>query len=268
MKVEVGLPFYCFTSLLVLGLSALAEKVGEALVRNTVRISLAWYLAAVLIMLAFRTSADWQVSNTAARVARRCWTWAVVSFLIHLGMAFHYYHGWSHAHAFERTRQVSGVGEGIYVSYAFTIAWCGDMAWWWLSPAGYATRPRWVGRILHAFLLFVVVNGTIVFESGGIRWAGLLGVGAIAWRWRSLRTTGQTRWEGVDPAVSPVSDARLASASSGTAIYARPDESFCEAPQKTSPPHLDTPYPVGQHVERDRPADPSTNDECRKPAKR
>lgn len=251
-----SLPFYCFTTLLVLGWSALAEKAGEALVRNTVRLSLAWYLVAVLIMLAFRTPADWQISSRTARVARLCWTWAVISFLIHLGMAFHFYHGWSHAHAFERTRQVSGVGEGIYVSYAFTIAWCGDMVWWWLSPAGYATRPRWVGRILHGFLLFVVVNGTIVFESGGIRWAGLMGVGAIVWRSLTLRTTGQSRGAGVDPVVSPASESRLASPSSGTAVYARSDESFRNSPHKTNPPHLDTPHPVGQHVERNRPTNP------------
>ena len=98
-------------------------------------------------------------------------------------MAFHYFHHWSHALAFERTRQVSGVGEGIYVSYLFTLLWVADVAWWWLQPDRYAARPAWIDRTLHGFMLFIVLNGTVVFESGGIRWAGLLGLVVLAGVW-------------------------------------------------------------------------------------
>jgi len=98
-------------------------------------------------------------------------------------MAFHYYHGWSHAHAFERTRQVSGVGEGIYVSYFFTWLWISDTTAWWLRPEWVAQRSVWIDRWLHAFMLFMVFNGMVVFETGSIRWAGgaLFAMLTLAW---------------------------------------------------------------------------------------
>ena len=98
-------------------------------------------------------------------------------------MAFHFFHHWSHAHAFERTREVSGVGEGIYVSYLFTLLWAADVAWWWLRADRYAVRSVWIDRSLQAFMLFIVLNGTVVFESGPIRWAGLLGLAALSVAW-------------------------------------------------------------------------------------
>ena len=89
-------------------------------------------------------------------------------------MAFHYYHHWTHADAFEHTRRVSGNGEGIYVSYLFTWLWVADAIWWWVRPKQHADRSPWIDRGLHAFMLFIVFNGMVVFESGPIRWAGLL----------------------------------------------------------------------------------------------
>jgi hypothetical protein len=89
-------------------------------------------------------------------------------------MAFSYYHHWSHAAAMEHTREVSGVGEGIYASYLFTALWLADAGWWWLRPVQYAARPAWIDRTLHAFMLFIVFNGMVVFEQGPIRWAGVL----------------------------------------------------------------------------------------------
>ena len=94
--------------------------------------------------------------------------------------AFQFYHGWSHASAFEETaRQTQetvgwGVGEGLFVSYFFTVAWSADAIWWWLADAeNYASRPRALIIALHAFFFFIVFNATVVFESGGVRWLGL-----------------------------------------------------------------------------------------------
>lgn len=161
----------------------LAGDTGEMLTRNTVRLSLAWYAAALCLMMRLHGANDWRAATTEGRLARWCWTWAVVVFLVHLAMAFHYYHGWSHAHAFERTREVSGVGEGIYISYFFTLWWTADMVWWWWQPARYAARSAWIDRALHAFMLFIVFNGMIVFETGGIRYAGCLMFGVLTLFW-------------------------------------------------------------------------------------
>jgi hypothetical protein len=178
-----------FTLLLAaLALSVvLAQDVGDALTRNTIRLSLASYLAALLMMLRLAPG-DWIAETLPGRLARWFWTWAVVAFLVHLAMAFHYYHGWSHTHAFEHTREVSGWGEGLYVSYAFTLLWALDAIWWWAAPSSYASRSRVLHWTLHAFLIFIAFNGTVIYETGAIRWAGLIGTGTIvaaaliAWR--------------------------------------------------------------------------------------
>jgi hypothetical protein len=167
----------------MLGLSlVLFEDMGDALTRNTIRLALAWYAVAVACMFTM-TSDDWRSTTATGRQVRWCWTWAVVCFLVHVGMAFQFYHHWSHAAAFERTRQVSGFGEGIYVSYAFTGLWTADAAWWWLWPLGYARRPAWIHRGWHIFMAFVVFNGMVVFEVGWIRWAGVIMFTVLAMVW-------------------------------------------------------------------------------------
>ncbi|MGD9647235.1 MAG: hypothetical protein AB7U73_16100 [Pirellulales bacterium] len=171
----------------------LAADAGDLLTRNTVRLSLAWY-AVALVLLMWLSPSDWAATTKAGNWARWCWTWALVCFWVHLAMAFHYYHHWSHADAFERTRRISGVGEGLYVSYLFTLLWTADVVWWWTAPVRYQTRSVWIDRVLHAFMLFIVFNSMVVFESGLIRWAGVTMFAIFAATWfvaRQRRTSGQ-----------------------------------------------------------------------------
>ena len=177
----------------VIGLSAaLADDVGETLTRNTVRLSLAWYAAALCLMMRLRPG-DWRAESRLGSLARWCWAWAVICFLVHLAVAFHYYHHWSHADAFDHTRRVSGSGEGIYASYLFTCLWLADAVWWWSRPKQYATRSAWIDRALHAFMLFIVFNGMVVFESGPIRWAGMLMFVALPVAWLLARGAASPR---------------------------------------------------------------------------
>jgi len=166
--------------------NSFAADPGDALTRNTIRLSLAWYAAALFLMMRL-SPADWRAATLLGRLARWCWTWGVICFLVHLAMAFQYFHHWSHAHAFEHTRQVSGVGEGIYFSYLFTLLWLADAAWWRLAPSSYAARPAWLGRALHAFMLFIVFNGTIIYESGPIRWTSAVAFALLAIIWLNSR---------------------------------------------------------------------------------
>ena len=123
------------TLAMVLGVSAvLATDFGETLTRNTIRLSLTWYAAALVLMMRL-APLDWAAATQLGQIARWCWTWGMLCFLVHLAMAFHYYHHWSHSEAFECTRQQAGSGEGIYASYLFTWLWFADAAWWWLGPA-------------------------------------------------------------------------------------------------------------------------------------
>lgn len=180
----------------LLGLLALAATLfltdlwgverGEMLTRNTVRLALVWYVAALCLMMQLRPR-DWRAATRLGLITRWCWSWAILCFLVHLGMAFHFYDHWSHAQAFERTRQVSGIGQGLYVSYFFTLVWAADVASWWLAPAWYQARPAWIDRAMHGFMLFIVFNSTVVYEAGTIRWAGLAAFTGLAIVWLRRR---------------------------------------------------------------------------------
>ena len=150
---------------------------GDDLTRHTVRLALLYYAAALTLMIRMRRP-DWLARSGRGRLARWCWTLAWAAFVVHLGMAFHHYHHWSHASAVEHTREVSGFGEGIYFSHLFALAWTADMMAWWLRPAWYARRSPWVDRALHGYMLFIIFNATIVYETGLIRW---LGMALFAW---------------------------------------------------------------------------------------
>ena len=171
----------------VLASARFATDVGDSQTRNMIRLSLAWYFAALVLMMALAKS-DWPAVAPLGRAARWCWTWAMVCFLIHVMMAFHYFHHWSHADAVRHTREVSGFGEGVYISYLFTLLWIVDVAYWWLGPRSYAERSVWIDRAWHGFMLFMVFNGTVVYESGAIRWAGLLMFISLSAVWLVLRT--------------------------------------------------------------------------------
>ena len=106
---------------------------------------------------------DWSARTSAGRWIRWCWTWAAVCYFAHIIAAFQFFYHWSHQAAFQQTRLSSGVGEGLYVSYLFTAIWAADVTWWWVRPAEYALRPKWIGRTVHAFMAFMIFNGTVVY---------------------------------------------------------------------------------------------------------
>jgi hypothetical protein len=164
-----------------------SPTLGDDLIRFTIRLALVYYVLAASLMLRL-PAGDWRASAGRGRLARWCWTLAWAAYLVHLGMAFHHYHSWSHAAAVEHTRQVSGVGAGIYASHLFTLVWTMDVLFWWLQPARYATRSPWIDRMLHGFMAFIIFNGTIVYENGPIRWFGILmfSVLALLWAYRFL----------------------------------------------------------------------------------
>ncbi len=137
---------------------------GDLLVRNSIRLSLAFYALSVLLLLR---------GANGDGLARRAWTLAWLTYLIHVALAFHYVHDWSHVEAMEHVRKASGVGEGLYASYLFTLLWTLDVIWWWARPVSHARRPNWLKVGLHGFILFMVFNATVVFETGIIRWAGV-----------------------------------------------------------------------------------------------
>jgi hypothetical protein len=161
---------------------------GQVLTRCTIDLALLFYGLAVVLMLRLDVR-GWRAATPTGRVARLCWSLGCLVYLVHVALAFEHYHGWSHEAALRHVESISGFGPGLFVSYLFTLAWVGDVVCWWLRPARYAGRPTWIGCSLHAFLAFVVFNGSVVYATGPIRWAGaaLFAVLALClWRRRPL----------------------------------------------------------------------------------
>jgi hypothetical protein len=155
---------------------------ADELIRNTVRLCLLYYAITVSLMLLLQP-ADWTAYSTRGATTRWFWTLAWAAFMVHLVMAFHHAHDWSHAAAVKHTEDVSGFGPGIYFSHFFTLVWTADVLFWWLCPLRYARRSRWIDRMLHGFMLFMIFNATVVFETGLIRWASIAFLTALASVW-------------------------------------------------------------------------------------
>ena len=148
---------------------------GQILTGITIWISIGAYAAGLVTFARSRTR---QNRDAAARLL---WTVACAALLAHVAFAFHNYHGWSHTVAYvdtaRQTREVIGLnwGGGLYVNYILVLGWVADLLWWWLGGIdSYRRRPQLLIIAWHAFLIFIIFNSTVIFESGATRWAGLL----------------------------------------------------------------------------------------------
>jgi len=141
---------------------------GELLIRWSVRAALLCYVVVVAYLL---------LRKQPSRVVDAIWTAGCVLFCGHVIAALHYYHHWSHAHAFKdtavQTEALLGLrfGYGIYFSYLFTLLWVVDVYSIWTSKAWRASR-RWL-LMTHGYLFFIAVNGAIIFHTGVTRWFGI-----------------------------------------------------------------------------------------------
>ena len=162
---------------------------------DTVRLALVCYALCVVLM-PWLDRAAWCATTPLGRAVRLVWAVGCLAYLVHVGLAFHFHHDWSHARAMRHVAEQGGFGPGIFLSYLFTLAWTADALWWRLAPASYAGRPGQIGVGLHAFLFFMVFNATVVFATGPARWGGLalcvLLVGSLVLRFRVRLLAGGT----------------------------------------------------------------------------
>jgi hypothetical protein len=146
---------------------------GEALTHWTIR------LALVCLALRLAGQLRWSGAPRWFFWSRAIWTIGCVFFVLHVICAFHYFHQWSHALAFEstaaQTHELLGVrfGEGIYFSYLFTLLWLGDVLWQWAWPTSYRRRSGRLTAGLLGYMAFIAFNGAVIFEGGVTRWVGI-----------------------------------------------------------------------------------------------
>jgi len=86
-------------------------------------------------------------------------------------------------------------GGGLFINYAVASLWAADVAWWWFAGlSSYRRRPWLVTLIWHSFLIFIIINATVVFKDGLARWIGVLVTLTLCLSWvlinrqRSLST--------------------------------------------------------------------------------
>ena len=163
---------------------------GELLTRATIWVALCSCTLSAASGWVARKLPQWQ------SVARCAWTAGCAAYLAHVISAFNYYHDWSHTAAYRetarRTAEIFGLnwGGGLFVNYAFTIAWITDVIWWW-KPESYQRRPRFLVRAWHGLFLLMMFSATVVFETGLGRWFGLVLCLSMAFLWWSTDQWGQ-----------------------------------------------------------------------------
>lgn len=96
----------------------------------------------------------WCLGTCGGRLA---WQLGAVACAVHVAVAFHLGHGWSHAAAWEHTREAGGFGDGVFVNYALVVVWLADA----IRPA----RSGWRWWLVRGFVAFVMVNAAVVFGS-------------------------------------------------------------------------------------------------------
>ena len=112
---------------------------------------------------------------------RAWWTLACVAYLAHVVVAFHAFHHWSHDHAVAHTQEQSGFGQGVWVSYLFTLLWPIEVAACWLTPD--RRLPGWLERTWHGFMAFLLFNGAVVFAHGASFVFGVVAFGVLFALW-------------------------------------------------------------------------------------
>lgn len=148
------------------------ENDDDALVRRTADVAVGWWAIAAGLLLKDRREQ-----------ARAVWIWGCLAYVVHVAVAFDRAHSWSHAAAMHHVEEASGFGPGIFVSHAFGLLWLIDSLWWLFAWEHYERRSVALDRGLHGFFAFIVFNGTVVYEAGWIRWAGMAVFAVLACLW-------------------------------------------------------------------------------------
>jgi hypothetical protein len=157
----------------VFGLPAGSVPNHPAVVQSAWLAMMIWFLGGVVFLRCDRP------------LIQLVWASGAALQFLHVAIAFHAVHAWSHDAAFEHTRTIGGFGEGVYVNYAFTLIWCVDAMCLCASFDRYCRRPIWLHWVIHGFMAFIVFNAAVIFGSWVARLHFAIGV---TWIWLAIRT--------------------------------------------------------------------------------
>ncbi len=148
-----------------------AETPAESASLWAIRIA----LGLMVLVFAFEIRGGKSTDRTTASL----WLVGALLSLCHsLGSLATFHHG-SQLMAIEataqQTQELIGIrfGAGLFVNYAFDLVWIVDATVRMISPAIYNKMPKAYRYCTNGFLIFIAINGAIVFQSGWIRAIGL-----------------------------------------------------------------------------------------------
>lgn len=132
---------------------------------------------------------------TEGKTARLAWTLGLAAYVVHVVAAFGTFYGWSHGTALaETTRQtaeVTGIrtAAGLWVNHAFTAVLAFDVYQQWTGKTRrFATAIDWL-------VIFMIVNGAVVFADGAVRGFGIaltLAILALRFGRRRIKAPGNS----------------------------------------------------------------------------
>lgn len=161
-------------------------------------VPLCWFAGPwALFLMRFRDSRP--VSRRYRLCIQLPWAFACASLLLHIAVAFHLGHGWSHDAAWEHTKRTGGYGDGVYVNYVVALAWSADVIWLCVAFDSYFARPRWVQWAIHGFIGFVMFNAAVVFAGWGSRARFVVALMCLAFFMVLLRFGPPEKWAPKEP---------------------------------------------------------------------
>jgi hypothetical protein len=167
-------------------MAAMSTETGQQLALWFARFAMAGWFLFALGWLRMRRAGNQPDTTGKATTAnpgllRWSWTLATACHVIHVLLAFAWFHQWDHKaamqHTAERTAAVTGFhwSGGIWFNHLFTLMAVGETALWWIAPGRILARsPRW-NRLIYGFFAFMIFNAGVVFVRGPLRWPGLAG---------------------------------------------------------------------------------------------
>ena len=139
-----------------------------------------WLIRMALLLMVVVFSIELRGGNRTDRMTASLWLAGAVLALGHgIGTVATFHHG-SQTLAFEstaqRTEQLLGIrfGAGLFVNYVFLIVWLVDALMAILLPVRYRRLQRLYVYATDGFLLFIAINGAIVFQTGWSRSIGVI----------------------------------------------------------------------------------------------
>jgi hypothetical protein len=168
------------------------ENLGVVATIWTIRIALICMFGTLLLFVLQGSSTakvsalEEKQASTAMEAAKHLWVLGSFFSLLHAMAAMIFYHSGSHeiamADTARQTKALLGVsvGIGIYFNYAFVGCWLMDAMWWIARPNSYESRTKIFNWLIYGFLIFIAINGAIVFETGIIRWVSVFGIAVLS----------------------------------------------------------------------------------------